>query len=303
MDTVLALIALVIGIGLIIGAADALVDGLVGAGRRLGVAPFVLTVAISGFELENIAAGIAANAKGLPGAAAGTVFGGITFLALGVAGFGALIAPMRSGLPRSFLGWTAVSPLAVLALGLDGELSRLDGAILLAWFALVLVGIARTGRTLLDPEAEPVSRPYLRLLGGLVGLTVGGALLGSGLRKVVTELGVSATLLGNTAIAASVEAEELGRVAVPAKRGRPELALGNIAGTIAHFAAFNAGVIALVKPLALDHITRVFYLPAAVGATAIFCLLLGARKGLGRWDGLLLVGTYLAFLVAAVVIG
>ena len=189
MDTVLALIALVIGIGLIIGAADALIDGLVGAGRRLGVAPFVLTVAISGFELENIAAGIAANAKGLPGAAAGTVFGGITFLALGVAGFGALIAPMRSGLPRSFLGWTAVSPLAVLALGLDGELSRLDGAILLAWFALVLVGIARTGRTLLDPEAEPVSRPYLRLLGGLVGLTVGGALLGSGLRKVVTDSG------------------------------------------------------------------------------------------------------------------
>jgi cation:H+ antiporter len=155
----------------------------------------------------------------------------------------------------------------------------------------------------LDPEAEPVSRPYLRLLGGLAGLTVGGALLGSGLRNVVTDLGVSATLLGNTAIAASVEAEELGRVAVPAKRGRPDLALGNIAGTIAHFAAFNAGVIALVKPLALDHTTRVFYLPAAVTATAIFCLLLGARRGLGRWDGLLLVGAYLAFLAAAIVIG
>ena len=119
----------------------------------------------------------------------------------------------------------------------------------------------------------------------------------------MTDLGVSATLLGNTAIAASVEAEELGRVAVPAKRGRPELALGNIAGTIAHFAAFNAGVIALVKPLALDHTTRVFYLPAAVAATAIFCLLLGARRGLGRSDGLLLVGAYLAFLVAAIVIG
>jgi cation:H+ antiporter len=302
-DTTLALIALVAGIGIVIGAADVLVDGLVGAGRRLGVAPFVLTVAISGFELENLAAGIAANAKGLPGAAAGTVFGGITFLALAVAGLGALIAPMRSDLPRSFLGWTAVSPLAVLALGLDGELTRLDGAILLVWFAVVLVGIARTGRGLLDPEAEPVSRPYLRLLGGLAGLTVGGALLGSGLRRVVTDLGVSATLLGNTAIAASVEAEELGRVAVPAKRGRPELALGNIAGTIAHFAAFNAGVIALVKPLALDHTTRVFYLPAAVGATAIFCLLLGTRGGLGRWDGLLLVGTYLAFLGAAILIG
>jgi cation:H+ antiporter len=91
------------------------------------------------------------------------------------------------------------------------------------------------------------------VLAGLVVLTGGGVLLGDGLRNVVRHLGISQTLLGNTALAATVEAEELARVAVPARRGRPELALGNIAGTIIHFAAFNAGVIALVKPLALDH--------------------------------------------------
>src|SRR6266576_3100085 len=109
MDAALSLLALIPGVGLVVGAADVLVDGLVGVARRLGVAPFILTVALSGFELENLAAGIAANAEGLPGAAAGTVFGGITFLALGVAGIGALIAPMRCDLPRSFLAWPAVS--------------------------------------------------------------------------------------------------------------------------------------------------------------------------------------------------
>jgi hypothetical protein len=46
---------------------------------------------------------------------------------------------------------------------------------------------------------------------------------------------------------ATVEAEELARVAVPARRGRPELALGNIAGTIVHFATLNAGLMALVN--------------------------------------------------------
>lgn len=40
------------------------------------------------------------------------------------------------------------------------------------------------------------------------------------------------------------------------RRGRGDLALGNIAGTIVHFAAFNAGVIALIKPLPLDAATR-----------------------------------------------
>jgi hypothetical protein len=44
----------------------------------------------------------------------------------------------------------------------------------------------------------------------------------------VHHLGISQTLLGNTALAAIVEAEELARVAVPARRGRSELALCNI---------------------------------------------------------------------------
>src|SRR2546421_3609012 len=200
MHLVLGFVALIAGIALVIGGADTLVDGLLGAGRRLGVSPFALTVVLSGFEVENLAAGIAANAKGLPGAAAGTSFGGVTFLALGVAGIGALIAPIESKLPRNFLIWTALSPLAVVLLSLDGILSRLDGAVLIAWFFVALVGVARSGRGLI--EREPASRirhPFLRLGGGLAVLTGGGILLSDGLRRAVTQLGVSDTLLGNTA--------------------------------------------------------------------------------------------------------
>lgn len=76
MSTGVGVLALVAGVVLVVGAADVFVDGLVGVGRRLGIAPFVLTVALSGFETENLAAGIVTNAKGLPGAAAGTFLGG-----------------------------------------------------------------------------------------------------------------------------------------------------------------------------------------------------------------------------------
>lgn len=261
MTTAVGLLALVAGVVLVVGAADVFVDGLLGVGRRLGVAPFVLTIALSGFETENLAAGIATNAKGLPEAAAGTFLGGVTFLALGIAGLGGLIAPMRAELPRSFAAWTAVAPLPLLAFALDGDLSRIEGGLLIAWFVIALIGAARSGRELLagDDDADQVRRPFARLLLGLAVLTGGGLLLGDGLRAVVRHLGIAPALLGNTALAATVEAEELARVAVPARRGRPDLALGNIAGTVIHFAAFNAGVITLVKPLTLDHDTTHFY--------------------------------------------
>lgn len=303
MDVAITITSLLAGVALVVAGADALVDGVVGLGRRLGVAPFVLTVLLSGFELENLAAGIAANARGLPGAAAGTSLGGATFLALGVAGLGALLAPMKSELPRRFLVWTAVSPLPAVLLARDGLLSRFDGAILVVWFVIVLAGVARSGGALVQREPEPrASRPLARLLVALAAVTGGGIFLSDGLRRAVRDVGVSATLLGNTAIAASVELEEVGRVAVPTRRGRPDLALANIAGTIVHFLAFNLGVIALVRPMPLDHATRVLHVPVAAGATVLLCAILAVSGRLGRFAGAILVALYAAYVAVAIAV-
>lgn len=78
---------------LVVAGAELFFDSVLAPAQRLRVSPFVVTVVLSGFELENLAAGIAANLKDLPGAAPGTFLGGTTFLALGVAGVAGLIAP------------------------------------------------------------------------------------------------------------------------------------------------------------------------------------------------------------------
>src|ERR671933_1047290 len=106
-----ALLTLAAGIALVVAGAELFFDGVLAVASRLRVSAFALTAVVSGLELENLAAGIAANAKGLGGAAAGTFLGGTTFLALGVAGGGALISPLRTALPPSVLAWLVASPL------------------------------------------------------------------------------------------------------------------------------------------------------------------------------------------------
>ena len=138
------------------------------------------------------------------------------------------------------------------------------------------------------------------LLSGLAAMTVGGELLGNGLQGVVSRFGVSPTLLGNTAIAAFTEAEEIGRVAVPAHRGHPEVAVANIGGTAIHFLTLNAGILALVLPLHLDEATMRLHLPVAVVAPALYCLILVLRGGIRRGEGVLLAALYVAYVVAAV---
>jgi len=159
---------------------------------------------------------------------------------------------MQLELPPGFAIWTAVGPVPLLLFGLDGRLSRVEGAVLVAWSVVALVGLARSGSALLaDENGERVRSPGVRLLAGLVVLTGGGWLLGQGLTSTVTQPWHLADAACNTAVAVSVEAEDVARVAVPARRGRPELGLGNIGATVVHFAALNAGVLALVKPLPL----------------------------------------------------
>ena len=299
----LELLTLAAGVALVVAGAELFFDGVLAAASRLGVSAFALTAVISGFELENLAAGIAANARGLSGAAAGTFLGGTTFLALGVAGLAAVVAPIRARLPLSALAWTVASPLPLVAVAADGRISRIEGGLLLVWFAVALAGLARSGRGLLAGEPRRHSRPLLRLVGGLGLLTVGGDLLGRGLRDVIARFDVSGTLLGNTVVAASVEGEEVARVVVPARRARGDVALANILGTIVHFVGLNAGVIALVKPLHLDHDTLHLHLPAAAASPALACALLAVRGGLGRVEGAVLVALYAAYIAAAVAVG
>src|SRR5918994_4672751 len=153
----ISVVLLAAGIGAIVLGAEAFFAGLLGAARRIGVSTFFLTLLISGLEVENIAAGLAANLAGYPGAAAGTFLGGTTFITLGVAGMSAILVPFRVSLPRPFLLTTAFAgaPLALLAA--DGTLSRVDGVILVATFCAAMVVLHRSTGAMTGGEPDPDS--------------------------------------------------------------------------------------------------------------------------------------------------
>ncbi|HYO30521.1 MAG TPA: hypothetical protein VER37_08095 [Thermomicrobiales bacterium] len=300
------LLALLAALALVVFGADLLLDGLLAVARRWRRSAFALVVLLAGMEPENLATGIAANLDGLPGAALGTCLGGSVFIALGVSGLGGLIAPARVTPKWATVAWTAAAPVPLALLALDGRVGRLDGALLLLWFAVAIAGLTRTGGV--PPAADDDDKdeertrfhPLLVAAGGLALLSAGGSLLGDALRSAAAGIGAGPTLLGNTAVAAAVEAEEVARVVVPARRGRPDLALANIAGTVVHFVALNAGLIALVRPLPLDAATRTVHLPAAVVAPALCLILIRARGRLDRPAGLALLLLYALYVGVAV---
>ena len=128
----------VAGLGLVVYFAEKLVKGTVGMSLSFGISAFLISVIFIGFDPENLALGGVAAYEGVAGIALGSIIGA-TMVAIALAfGITALLAPMRfAEAPKAVLAVPILAVLLLYGLSLDGLLSRLDGAILLAGFVLI----------------------------------------------------------------------------------------------------------------------------------------------------------------------
>jgi cation:H+ antiporter len=300
------------GLVLVIWSAERLVEGVVGTSVGFGVSAFVVSVVFVGFDPENLAVGAVGAVQGLPGIAAGSVIGA-AMVAVGLAfGVTALLAPMQfAQAPRRVLLIPVAAVLLFGALAFDGMLSRLDGALLLLAFVLAVLELLRLSRRGLDvrPTGEVAEglehaapRPRARALGflllALTGLVVGSELLVAGSERLLVRFGLSETVYGMTLLALAVSVEELARELPAARRGRPEITVGNVAGSILAFFLCNAGLIALIHPVRVDPSVIRFYLPVCL-LTVAFAAACLATLRVPRWAGGVLVAAYVVFFVGA----
>lgn len=310
MHIVLAVALLLAGLGLVVFFAEKLVKGVVGTSIGFGVSAFLISVVFIGFDPENLIVGAVASREGVAGIALGTIVGSAmvaTALAFGVT---AVIAPMRfKQAPRRVLLAPVAAVLLLGALASDGLLSRIDGAILLTGFALSVLYLVRLSRMGLDIEpsgevaetledADGLSRwkSLGLMLASIAALVVGSVMLVRGAEVVIGRLGLSDTVFGMTILALLVSVEELARELPAARKGRGEIAFGNVAGSILAFFLFNAGIIAVVRPVPVTGLTLSFYLPYCAATVLLLALVMATRR-VSRLAGVVLVLLYLGFVV------
>jgi len=310
MNMIVSIILFIIGLGLVIYFAEKLVKGAVGASIGFGISTFLISVIFIGFDPENLAVGAVGSYEGIAGIALGSIIGA-TMVAIALAfGITAMVVPMRfEQVPRQILAVPILSVLIFWILGLDGQLSRRDGAILLIGFVLSIAFLLRLGKKGLDikptgevaetlEEAENLSRwkSFGLLLLSLAAIFIGSEMLVTGSETIIASLGLSDTVFGMTVLAFLVSIEELARELPAALKGRPEISFGNVAGSILAFFLFNAGIIALVNPIAVGSDVLEFYLPLCF-VTVIAISLFMLAKNIPRWAGGILVALYLVFII------
>ena len=310
MNIIVSIALFVVGLGLVIYFAEKLVKGAVGTSLGFGISTFLISVIFIGFDPENLAVGAVGSYEGIAGIALGSIIGA-AMVAIALAfGITALFAPMSfEQVPKQIL---TVPILAVLLLGIlsfDGELSRIDGAVLLLGFVLSVIYLLRLSKRGIDikptgevaetlEKAEELSKwkSFGLLLLSLAAIIIGSEMLVTGSKTLIVLLELSDTVFGMTILAFLVSIEELARELPAAMKGRPEISFGNVAGSILAFFLFNAGIIALVSPVTVGAEVLRFYLPLCFGTVIVVSLFMMTKK-IPRWAGGILVLLYLIFVV------
>ena len=295
---------LIVGIAFVLWGAERFTEGAIRTARLFALSPFFLGAIVSGLEPENLVTGLAGAIGGLPQIALGTVIGAAIFMLTGGLGLALLLVPMEVRIPRAGALAMAASlvPFGV-ALMNDGVVSRAEGALL----SSVAIGLMawlykRSPAFLRTREEEESSRRPSRLSAvGLLVVGVGVMLLGAalviqGVKALIGTLGLSETFLGMTVVALGESLEETARMVTPARRGHPELAWGNVVGTVVILLTFNLGAIALLRPLIADPLILRLHVPYLIACTLLVGGALLAARRLGRGFGVLLLLLYLLYL-------
>lgn len=289
---------------MVLWGAGKLTDGATSLAARMNIPPIVigLTVVAMGTSMPEFFISFISALKGTTDLAVGNVVGSNIFNAMLIVGTAALVAPMtilkstvKKDIPFAILASAMLIPMT-----LDGNISRLDAALLFVVFIAFMVYTVRSaknGKSQDEAEAKqmPVWQAIAFFILGLACLIVGSNLFVDGATEVASLLGVSEAVIGLTIVAGGTSLPELATSVVAARKGQSAIAMGNVIGSNVMNILMILGVTGLIHPMAIQGIT---WLDLSVMLVSVLLLWLFSftKYTVARWEGAVLVILFLGYM-------
>lgn len=306
---VLALLLLTLG-------GDSIVKGASGLSRRFGWSPFATGLFLVAFatSIPELVVNARAVFVGSQNLALGNAIGSnvVNFgLTLGLA---AIVAPIT-------VRWRALAPMllcliaatiALIALGYDGALTRVEGLVLVAAFVAVIAFAAMRSRSedaTLRESIESYARTGTGLGLNLARLVLGGVLLFYGARWLVESApivgaawGMKPLITGLLVVAIATALPEAAGAIGAARRGQGDIVAGHVIGSSLCNLLLVVGGMAAFRDLPIPASFVGFELPAALAFALLLMPMLRRDLRISRAEGWVLLLAFVAWVVFELVL-
>lgn len=309
------ILMIIAGVVLVLWGADRLTDGAVALAERMQIPQIVigLTIVALGTSAPEFCVSLVSALKGTADLAVGNVVGSNIFNTMLIVGVAAMVAPMtilpstvRKDVPVALLASVALTVMVLM----DGDLSRVDAALLfvgfLAFMWVTLRG-AKGSHAIEQEQAAPRGYSVLKSVGllvlGLACLVVGSNIFVDGATSVAQTLGVSEAVIGLTIVAGGTSLPELATSVVAARKGNSGIAIGNVLGSNVLNILLILGAAGLICPMQVQGITLVDFAMMTISVLLLW-LFSYTKLTVARWEGAVLTVLffgYMAWLVAGAV--
>lgn len=314
MEIFLALLSIAFGLGFLTVWGNLLVDGAVSLAKKWGISEAIigLTIVAIGTSMPELIVSLLAAVGGNTEIAIGNVLGSNIaniFLILGIT---AIIAPVALSSSTRFFD-LPVTILVTLLLALlasdfflDGAVRniiwRIDAVVLLA-FAVIFITYSLKHNNIVPDESDVVEKilspwkAWLWVAWGIWVLFLGGKILVTGAVDLAKMAWLSESIIGLTIVAVGTSAPEMITSILAARRGKADIAVGNVVWSNIMNILIILGISAFVAPLPFLMSSYFDLFMALMAPVMVLVLsLLWTRNKLEKKEGTILVIFYILYL-------
>ncbi|MDP6542188.1 MAG: sodium:calcium antiporter [Phycisphaerales bacterium] len=314
-------ISLVIGIGMLIIGGNLLVEGGVAIAKKLGVSVLVIGLTIVAFSTSSpeLALNVIASWNDHGELCFGNIIGSnIANIGL-VLGIGALICklPVTGQIIDWEFPWLAFVSVFVGVIALIVHFNLIPIAphgLSWPWAILLLVlfcvsswkwfklgkgesEVAKQSGTFVSKTEYSSIAAGAQLFGGLILLALGGKATELGAVSLATNIGISEIVIGGTIVAIATSLPEVVTTIIAAKKGHPDLAVGNVVGSNLFNVLFVLPITMLIRPVAIPSGPDPWVYIVFMIAITILAWRMTLDTRVKAKEGRILVSLYVCFLV------
>ncbi|HKL71663.1 MAG TPA: calcium/sodium antiporter [Marinilabiliaceae bacterium] len=311
----LSLFLLIIGLLLLIKGGDWLVNGSSSIARKYSISELVigLTIVAFGTSAPELVVSSLAAINHHPEIALGNVIGSNNFNLFVILGITGIITPLavqkttiRIEIPISLFAAFILLLLANNFFANDTLIiSRLDASLLLICFVSFILYISKTIKkephivsSITNEASQKTIRSVVLILLGLAGLMLGGKWVVDSSVDIARYFNISEKVIGLTIVAMGTSLPELFTSIIAIRKNSTDIAIGNVIGSNIFNIFLILGVGGMIRPMEYSVAFNSDLILLIIGSILLLlAMFTGRKRKLDRWEAIILLSIYIAYIV------